>query len=129
MVKLLTPGLEREFIQKTQNNVLDKQLCHICLSNEMKKWLNLYPTVNKKISSELKAYVMDVDENTLDADCSNCKKNKAALCPYCFSEGVFNLLKKNKVNVMVIMDYLSTFSFDKNHDEYANNSKQMEVLQ
>lgn len=127
MVKLLTPGFEREFLQKN-NDILDKKLCHDCLSKEITNWLNLYPNLKKKVAGPLKNYVKEVEDNTLEINCSSCKKNKVALCSYCFSEGVFNLLKKNKVDLMVIMDYLSTFNFDSKHEGLIKSTIKKEDL-
>lgn len=128
MAKFLTPGFEREFLQKINGNILDKKICHDCLSKEISEWLNLYPAVKKKILSKINSYVAEVKDNTLPEVCSACKKENIALCPYCFSEGIFNLLKKNKMDVMVIMDYLSTFNFDSKHEGLVKNAMSGELL-
>lgn len=138
MIKqFLTQGFEREILQKidatkkvvNSKPILDSALCHNCLHKEILNWLELYPSVKKKIAKNISNYLGEVENNVQDITCACCKKNYAALCPYCFSEGVFNVLKQKKVDLMVIMDYLSTFRFDENHENYMRNLKQKEVVE
>jgi hypothetical protein len=72
---------------------------------------------------KLKTYIKDVSNNTLNSvNCVSCAKKKAALCPYCFTEGIFNMLKRSNIDKMVVMDFLSTFNFDLKHEGYIQEA-------
>jgi hypothetical protein len=112
--KFLT-GFERDTIQQAYECVsclepITNPLCHDCLGNQISSWLGLYPNIRKKLTPKLKSYIQEVNNNTINSvTCVSCNKKKAALCPYCFTEGIFNLLKKSNIDKMVIMDFLSRF--------------------
>ena len=129
MVKqFLSPGFERETLHETYecNSCLQpitNPICHECLGKQMSGWMALYPNIKKKMAPKLKDYVKEVNNNVASGvSCVSCGKNQAALCPYCFAEAIYNLLKKNKIDRMVIMDFLSTFNFDLNHEGYIKEA-------
>lgn len=129
--KLLSPDFETENILASYEDYscaqclqpITNPLCHGCLGNQIQSWLGLYPSIKKKIEPRLKKYVVDVNNNVLEGiTCASCQKQQAALCPYCFTEGIFNMLKKNKIDKMVVMDFLSTFNFDLKHEGYIQEA-------
>ncbi len=127
MINKFLTGFERDTIQQAYDSMksepITNPICHNCLGNQILNWLRFYPGVKKKIMPGIKDYVDEVNDNTLDSvNCSSCSKNKAALCPYCFTEGIFALLKKSKIDKMVIMDFLSTFNFDLKHEGYIRDA-------
>jgi len=126
MTKNFLTGFERENLSLTQEyecmqcfEPITNPICHECLGNRINTWLGLYPNIKKKMSPKIKSYVRDVSNNTLKSvNCMACNKKKAALCPYCFTEGVFDILKNTKIDRMIVMDFLSTFNFDLKHEGY-----------
>ena len=125
-IKFLT-GFERELTQDFDcvqcSEPITNPICHDCLSNEILKWMNFYPSVKKKMASGVKGYTKEVHNLELGGvNCSACKSKKAALCPYCFTEGIFNMLKKKSIDKMIIMDFLSTFNFDLKHEGYIQDA-------
>ncbi len=130
MTKFLNSGFEREFSQNI-NQVYDcmqcsepitNPVCHACLGKSVKDWLNFYPSVKKKFAPELVSYLKEINNNVINSVvCVACQKNQASLCPYCFIEGLYNLLRKNKIDKMIIMDFLSTFNFDIDHESYVHD--------
>jgi hypothetical protein len=125
--KFLT-GFERDTITQDYEcssclEPITNPICHDCLGNQIFSWLNFYPNIRKKISPLIKSYVRGVNNNTINSvSCAACSKKKAALCPYCFTEGIFNLLKRSKIDRMVMMDFLSTFNFDLKHEGYIRDA-------
>ena len=128
--KFLT-GFEREHLQVLNEayecmqcaEPITNPICHNCLSSRILGWLALYPSVKKQLAQKLRDYTKEVNNNVIQSvNCAVCKKNNAALCPYCFTEGVFNLLKKSRVDKMIIMDFLSTFNFDLKHEGYIHDA-------
>lgn len=117
--QFLTLGFETEHFQDWSYNCpqcsepITNPLCHTCLGEDIKQWLSFYPDIKKKIVPQLNSYIKEVN-NSISASlsCIACNKRKAALCPYCFTEGVFNILKRNNVNVHVVGDFLTVFNFD-----------------
>lgn len=127
-IKFLT-GFERDTIQQAYECMqcmepITNPICHNCLSSQIAKWLAFYPSIKKKMLPKLKNYTIEVNNNVVSSiECASCKKNNAALCPYCYVEGVFNILRKSNIDKMVIMDFLSTFNFDAGHEEYYKEIK------
>lgn len=122
-------GFEREtndFYDCPQcSEPITNPVCHDCLGNQIGEWLKFYPSVRKKMFPKIKLYVRQVNNEANGAvTCVSCNNQKAALCAYCFTEAVYNLLKKNKVNKMIIMDYLSTFNFDLKHEGYIQDAQE-----
>lgn len=125
--KFLT-GFERDNLPKAYqcmqcSEPITNPVCHSCLEAQITSWLSFYPSVKKKMLPKLKAYVKEVNNNIIDSiNCASCSKRKAALCPYCFTEGVFNMMKRSKIDRMVVMDFLSTFNFDLKHEGYIHDA-------
>ncbi len=124
--KFLT-SFERETLQNPSKSFecpqcfepVTNPICHDCLGNQILAWLGLYPSIKKKIASKLMRYKQEVGNFTLRGiNCASCGKKKAALCPYCFTEEIFNMLKRSKIDKMVIMDFLCIFNFDAGHQGY-----------
>jgi len=131
MINKFLSGFERELLQELSQEYecqkclepITNPLCHSCLGNEISKWLSLYPDVKRKILPKIKKFIRELDnEAESDIKCISCRNKKAALCPYCFTEEIFNLFKRNKVDKMIVMDFLSTFNFDLKHEGYIQDA-------
>jgi hypothetical protein len=94
------------------NEAITNPICHNCLGKGIFEWMSFYPNVKKKMFGKLKRYINEVNNSAISSiNCVSCKNKKAALCPYCFTEGILNLLKKNKVNESIVEDFISLFNF------------------
>jgi hypothetical protein len=132
MAKKFLSGFERENMHEDNiinslcmqcSEAITNPICHTCLGKEIEKWLSFYPNVKKNIMPHLKKYIRKVNNSAFSAvDCVSCRKRKAALCPYCFTEGILNLLKKNNVDKFVLGDFLSIFNFDMKHEGYIHEA-------
>ena len=126
--KFLTPDLEIDTLQSSYECMsclepITNPICHQCLGNQISSWLGLYPSIKKKMQPKVSKYVQEVNNNTLSGvSCASCQKQQAALCPYCFTEGIFNMLRKSNIDKMVVMDFLSTFNFDLKHEGYIQDA-------
>jgi len=125
MLKKLFPTPER-FYECQQESESEKNLnclCHECLGKKISSWMLIYPKIKKKLLPQLKKYIKEMDQTaTRTENCILCKSKKAALCPYCFAEEVFNMLKRNQIDRLAIMDFLYTFDFDLKHENYIHNT-------
>ena len=127
MIKKFLTGFEREILPSL-GNLYDCQrcfepithpICHNCLGKQIVKWLCFYPSLKRKISKQIQRYTLEVNNSAVSGiKCIACSNKNAALCPYCFTEGVFNILKRNKIDRMIMMDFLSIFNFDLKHEGY-----------
>ena len=125
MTKQFLSGFERDNTYDCLqcNQPITNPLCHSCLGQGIADWLKFYPDIKKKIMPKLKSYIAQVNNEALGSlNCASCNSKKAALCPYCFTEGVLNLLKKTKVDKLVIGDFLSVFNFDMKHEGYIGEA-------
>lgn len=131
MVKqFLSLGFERETFYDCPScsEAITNPLCHDCLGKSVAKWLEFYPSVRKKLLTKLKHYVSEVNNDALGAiNCVACSKKKAALCPYCFSEGFFEILKRNNIDKNVIGDFLTLFDFDAEHKGYIKDAQEQGI--
>lgn len=129
MIKqFLTTCFERENIQNQDTcgqclEPITNPLCHNCLSQGISQWLSFYPNLKKNMMPKLKKYVNEVNNSAVNGiNCMSCNKRKAALCPYCFTEGVLNILRENKVDKQVLGDFLNIFNFDIKHEGYIKEA-------
>jgi hypothetical protein len=125
MAQQFSLGFEKEITSNSDYNCIQcsepvtNPICHDCLGRGVEQWLNLYPNIKKAIKPKLKKYIREVNNSAVTMlGCVSCGKKKAALCPYCFSEGIFSLLKGNKVDRAVLGDFLSIFNFDLHREGY-----------
>jgi hypothetical protein len=95
---------------------------------QIQAWLSSLSSHPKKseIMKKIKQYVDKTNnlkgESTI---CVACKKPIASLCPYCFTEHVFNLLKDLRVNRIVLKEFLQFFNYDFEHTGYTEDAERM----
>ena len=128
MIKqFLSPGFEREDLYECPScsEAITNPICHDCLYMEIEKWLGFYPSIKKRMLPKLKGFVKQVNNETLEGiNCIACGKKKAALCPYCFMEGIFHILNKSISNKNIVGDFLTIFNFDAEHKGYIQEAKE-----
>ena len=103
-------------------------LCPSCLALQIEVWLSSlssYP-LQKKILAKIKDYVEKTNNLAGESTtCIACKRPSASLCPYCFTEYVFNLLKSMKVNRIILKEFLQFFNYDFEHTGYSGEAEKM----
>lgn len=105
---------------------ISNPICHNCLGKQIISWLSCYPGIKKEIESELKKYLKSVNNLVSESIlCIVCKEKKAALCPYCFMEGVFNLMKMAGVHKRILNDFVNIFNFDSDHTGYVKEAEEI----
>ncbi len=91
-------------------------ICPDCLSEQLKVWLSTYSDLSKRVMPKIQEYLNEIHfkEDAFQnlTTCVSCRNKKAAICPYCFTEFVFNLLKKLDVDKRILLEYLRFFNFD-----------------
>jgi len=106
-------------------------ICQTCLASQVEAWLASYPykETREKILFKIKEYVRKTNNLAgKSTECIACRKARASLCPYCFTEHVFNLLKKLKVNRIMLKEFLMFFNYDFEHTGYSKEAERLGVI-
>ena len=106
-------------------------ICPACLALQVEAWLASYPykELRNKILAEIKDYVKKTNNLAGKAtQCIACRKAKASLCPYCFTNYVFNLLKKMKISKIILKEFLQFFNYDFEHTGYSKEAEKLGVI-
>jgi hypothetical protein len=97
----------------------------------MEVWLSSiasYP-LKKKIICKIGKYINKMDNLPGEATiCVSCGKPRATLCPYCFTNFVFNQLKKENVNRQILREFLQFFNYDFEHTGYSEEAEKLGVI-
>lgn len=106
-------------------------ICPSCLAFQIQVWLSSissYP-LKKKIIEKINQYIKKTNNLAGHAtQCVSCKKPTASLCPYCFTNYVFNLLKEMNVHTTILKEFLQFFNFDFEHTGYSKEAEKLGVI-
>lgn len=103
-------------------------LCPICLAGEIKVWMRNKPQIVKRgIKEELNKILVFAKFNDYPS-CVVCTKNKVFMCPYCFTERIYNNLKQARIQKKILMDFLEAFNFDFEHNGYSKDMEKFGML-
>lgn len=106
-------------------------LCPACLTMQIEAWLSSYPdrNITNNILERIKNYVEKTNNLAGSSTrCVSCGKSRASLCPYCFTNYVFNLLKNMKVNRIILKEFLQFFNYDFEHVGYSKEAEKLGVI-
>lgn len=126
-------GFERERFYECLNchEVVSNPLCPECLTFQMEAWLSSissYP-LKDKILKRIKDYVKETSNLEGDSTpCVVCRKPRASLCPYCFTNYVFALLKCLRVHREILREFLQFFNYDFDHTGYSKEAEKLGVI-
>ena len=113
------------------NEPTSNPLCPSCLTLQIEAWLSSlssYPLKNE-ILKEIKDYVKKTNNLAGNSTvCVSCGKPRASLCPYCFTNYVFNLLKRIKANRIILKEFLQFFNYDFEHISYSKEAEKLGVI-
>lgn len=100
-------------------------ICPSCLSKSLHVWSREHQHIDKEVSKKLKRFLNShehLDEEGVD--CVVCGK-KTSVCPFCFSDFIYNLLKETGAGVRTLSEFLFMFNFDFEHDGYSRELNAM----
>ncbi|MCK4997217.1 hypothetical protein KAS08_02840 [Candidatus Pacearchaeota archaeon] len=107
-------------------NDITHPLCPNCISKAFMQWLEKFPEESKEIKLKLNIFLRHHNSvNGKSKSCVVCGKNKTHICPYCFTEHLYNLVKEAGLGCRAMTEFLFMFNFDFEHKGY---SKELEVL-
>lgn len=123
---------QASYFEKEHNDCLScgdditHPLCPNCISKAFLQWLKKFPEdyydVKFKVDIFLKHYNSTHGKSK---SCVACGKNKTHVCPYCFTEHLYSLVKEAGLGVRAMTEFLFMFNFDFQHKGYA---QELEVL-
>ena len=101
------------------NEGIFNPICPVCLAGEIQVWAG--SSLNAKTADQISTFAKKAGNKFFDegADCAICRKNQAGLCPYCFTNRIYNFLNKLKVSKKVIEEFLTHFNYDFDHKGYS----------
>ena len=100
-------------------------ICPSCLAREIESWLNEKGSDKKlgtKILFEVKAFL---GRGLEGGKCIICKKYSDFLCPYCFTNEVFEILKEFGVKRELFEDFFTHFNYDFDHTGYTKDAEEL----
>ncbi|MBS3079118.1 hypothetical protein J4218_03280 [Candidatus Pacearchaeota archaeon] len=125
MLKHFNTQPEPQILCDVCSEAVSNPICPSCLTNEIEAWATLYPDLIKNLIPRLRQYLNQADDRIVfEATlCLKCNETRGIVCPYCFTEFVFNELKRMKVNKIILKEFLEFFNFDFDHNGYSNEEK------
>ncbi|MEM4230530.1 MAG: hypothetical protein QXF25_01515 [Candidatus Pacearchaeota archaeon] len=96
-------------------------LCPKCLAREIEVWLESHSSKIKTIVKNEIKKILKFNKEHNHTKCILCKKKDVFLCPYCFTERIYNKLKNAKVNSKILNNFLTLFNFDLEHTGYSKD--------
>ncbi len=131
MQRTYSPALERFYECLDCHEAIFNPICPECLTFQIEAWLSSlsgYPPKDK-ILKRIKDYVIATRNVSNKATpCIVCRKPRATLCPYCFTNYVFALLKCLEVNREVLKEFFQFFNYDFDHTGYTIEAERLGVI-
>ena len=101
-------------------------ICPSCLAFEFKHWISKYPKLEEKFTKKIERFLrLNKNFRSNSHKCIICKRDSVYLCPYCFTEYIMKILKKEKISSKILNEFLFMFNFDLEHTGYAKNGLEM----
>jgi hypothetical protein len=103
-------------------------ICPECILKQFRSWTKIHPGL-KKVEQIIVNFVNKHRIfNKNSQTCITCKKHSSYLCPYCFTEYIFNLLKKARLSRALIGEFLFLFNYDLEHTGYYKEGERLGVF-
>jgi len=94
-------------------------ICPNCLAEAFSQWIRKFPE-RQEIKNKLNTFMRQ--HNTIrgkSKTCVSCGKNRANICPYCFTKYLYGLIKEAGIGVRAMSEFLFIFNFDFTHKGYS----------
>lgn len=100
-------------------------LCPDCIAKGFRQWIRRFSQDESKIKIKLDKFL--TAHKYLEGKskkCVACGKNNTYICPYCFTEYLYKIVKEEGLGVRAMSEFLFIFNFDFEHEGY---SRELEV--
>jgi hypothetical protein len=105
------------------NESIFNPICSSCLAEQLNTWLD-EASINAKVRGEIKKFIAKCSQVDLPFQgirCAICTQNETNLCPYCFTESIYHILKKLEVNRKLLQQFFIYFNYDFEHTGYSKD--------
>lgn len=101
-------------------------ICPHCITESFIQWLEKFPNDFKSIKLKLDGFLMGHSKlDHISKNCVSCRKDRTHICPKCFTEYLYSLVKEAGLGVRAMSEFLFIFNFDFERKSYA---KDLEIL-
>ena len=116
---------------KICSEAITNPLCPFCLAEEIQAWLTLYPHLKEDLISSLNAYLTNINGSitSYGTTCIKCGKDRASVCPYCFTEFVFKKLVEINAGKLILKEFFEFFNFDLDHKGYTEFAEETGIYE
>jgi hypothetical protein len=126
--KILQPISERFYECLLCQEAIYNPICSECIGQQLRVWLSSYPDLKKKVWPIIKRHLRDIHNTMHNAStCVACNKQRAAVCPYCFTNTILNILRKLEVNKIILSEFLKFFNFDYDQTGYTREARDLGI--
>ena len=121
---------DTQYLCDVCSEAITNPLCPFCLTTEIEAWLTLYPSLKQELMPKLENYLKKANNKITNygTRCIKCKINRAFVCPYCFTEYVFNELIDMGAEKIILKEFFEFFNFDFGHKGYTRLAEEMGVI-
>lgn len=113
------PSFEKENDCLSCGNFIAHPLCPCCVAKGFRQWIRNFPDKEKEIQKNLNKFLKD--HHYLDGSskrCISCSEEKTYLCPYCFTDYLYRIIKEAGAGPRALTEFLFIFNFDFSHEGY-----------
>lgn len=102
------------------NEGIFNPICPSCLAGQMHAWVESNG-FDKKIKENITTFTDRIKNKFIDEgmNCAVCRINQTLICPYCFTEKIYNFLQRLKVSRKILEEFLIYFNYDFEHSGYS----------
>ena len=117
----ISEGINDDCLSCGEN--INHPLCPNCITKSFNQWTKKFPE-HHELRGKLNIFMKHHNRtNGESKKCVSCNGN-VYVCPYCFSEYLYELIKETGLGVQAMSEFLFIFNFDFEHKGY---SKELEV--
>ena len=120
------PNQYKENIYEDTNNDclscgrdIQHPICPNCIAEAFNQWVKKFPE-HQKIRNKLNVFMLQHNRISGKAKtCISCGRDRANICPYCFTKYLYGLIKETGLGVRAMSEFLFIFNFDFSHNGYS----------
>ena len=121
---------ETQFICDECSEAVTNPICPSCLTEEIEAWLTLYPNLRQELIPQLQNYLRKLKSKFagLGTACIKCRNNRAFVCPYCFTNRVFDELIRINASKIILKEFFEFFNYDLHHTGYTKKAEKLGIV-
>lgn len=124
------PDAEAQYMCNVCSEAITNPICPFCLTTEIRAWLTFYPDLEQALLPNINKFLQKISNQIINygTQCIKCKNKRAHVCPYCFTDYVFNELQKISASRLILKEFFEFFNFDLHHTGYTKDFEEIGVI-